>query len=108
MHSKVIVVDPFTKPVVITGSHNFSGSASTKNDENFVIVRDNTELALEYAVHILSVYKHYRWLAYVDQMQRQKRKPFSALAETAGLAEGPPERRIKTGNRLLGAMIRVR
>ena len=88
VHSKVIVVDPFTKPVVITGSHNFSGSASTKNDENFVIVRDNTELALEYAIHILSVYKHYRWLAYVDQMQRQKRKPFSALAETADWQKG--------------------
>ena len=82
VHSKVIVVDPFTKPVVITGSHNFSSSASTKNDENFVIMRGNSELALEYAVHILTVYKHYRWLAYVDRMQRQNRKPFSALAET--------------------------
>lgn len=82
VHSKVIVIDPFTKPVVVTGSHNFSGSASTKNDENFVIMRGNKELALEYAVHILTVYKHYRWLAYVEYMQRLNRKPFSALAET--------------------------
>lgn len=82
VHSKVIVADPFTKPVVITGSHNFSGAASQKNDENFVILRGNQDLALEYAVHILTVYKHYRWLAYVDRMQRQNKKPFSALAET--------------------------
>ena len=64
VHSKVIVVDPFTKPVVITGSHNFSGSASKANDENFAIVRGNSDLALEYAVHILTVYQHYRWTAY--------------------------------------------
>jgi phosphatidylserine/phosphatidylglycerophosphate/cardiolipin synthase-like enzyme len=82
VHSKVIVVDPFTNPTVITGSHNFSMAASSKNDENFVIVRGNTDLALEYAVHILTVYKHYRWQAYVESMRRQKRKPFSNLAET--------------------------
>ncbi len=88
VHSKVIVVDPFTKPVVITGSHNFSGAASERNDENFVIMRGNKDLALEYAVHILSVYKHYRWLAYVDRMQRQHKKPFSALAETPDWQKG--------------------
>jgi phosphatidylserine/phosphatidylglycerophosphate/cardiolipin synthase-like enzyme len=88
VHSKVIVVDPFTKPVVITGSHNFSSSASKKNDENFVIMRGNQDMAMEYAVHILSVYKHYRWLAYVDRMQRDKKKPFSSLAETPDWQKG--------------------
>jgi phosphatidylserine/phosphatidylglycerophosphate/cardiolipin synthase-like enzyme len=71
VHSKLIVVDPFTNPVVVTGSHNFSGSASSKNDENFVIIRGNEELALHYATHILSVHQHYRWLAVVDDMQRK-------------------------------------
>ena len=88
VHSKVIVVDPFTKPVVITGSHNYSGAASTKNDENFVVMRGNSDMALEYAVHVISVYKHYRWLAYLDQMRRQKRKPFSNLAETPDWQKG--------------------
>lgn len=82
VHSKVIVVDPFTNPVVITGSHNFSNSASTQNDENFVIVRGNRSLALEYAVHVLTIYKHYRWQAYVAEMRRQERPPFSNLLET--------------------------
>jgi len=81
VHSKIIVVDPFTKPIVITGSHNFSGSASKSNDENFVIMRGNSDLAMEYAVHILSVYKHYRWTAYVADMQRRHRRPFSELKE---------------------------
>jgi PLD-like domain len=82
VHSKVIVVDPFTKPVVLTGSHNFSGAASTKNDENFVIVRGSGTLALEYAAHILAVYKHYRWLALVAAFQRRGKNPEGALRET--------------------------
>lgn len=81
VHSKLIVVDPFTKPVVITGSHNFSAAASGKNDENFVIVRGNTELATEYAAHILSVYHHYRWLAYVNDQQSKGKNPAAHLRE---------------------------
>ena len=81
VHSKLIVIDPFTRPVVITGSHNFSGAASTKNDENFLIIRDNKELALEYGAHILSVYHHYRWLAYLNDMQRKGKKPQNPMHE---------------------------
>lgn len=54
IHSKVVVIDPFSAdPVVITGSHNFSASASGKNDENFIIVRGDHALAEAYAVNIL-------------------------------------------------------
>jgi phosphatidylserine/phosphatidylglycerophosphate/cardiolipin synthase-like enzyme len=83
VHSKLIVVDPFTNPTVITGSHNFSGSASSKNDENFVILRDNQALAQEYAAHILSVYQHYRWLNVVYELQNRRRQPFVPLQESA-------------------------
>lgn len=66
VHSKVIVVDPFSDNcAVITGSHNFSDSASHKNDENLVIVRGNTRLGQAYAVHINGVYDHYSWRAYL-------------------------------------------
>ncbi len=80
VHSKLIVVDPFTDPVVITGSHNFSIGASGKNDENFVIVRDNEQLARHYAAHILSVYHHYRWLAYVSELQSKGTGPSGYLS----------------------------
>jgi phosphatidylserine/phosphatidylglycerophosphate/cardiolipin synthase-like enzyme len=82
VHSKLIVVDPFTDPVVVSGSHNFSTSASTQNDENFVIVRDNRDLALEYAAHVLAVYQHYRWLAFVHDQQRKGRNPTAQLVES--------------------------
>ncbi|WP_148219507.1 phospholipase D-like domain-containing protein [Azospirillum sp. B510] len=66
VHSKVIVVDPFSdKCAVVTGSHNFSPAASQKNDENLVIVRGNRKLAQAYALHINTVYDHYSWRAFL-------------------------------------------
>src|SRR5262249_55113337 len=57
-----IVIDPFsTKPVVITGSHNLGPKASSKNDENLVIVRHHPAMARSYAVNIMSIYNQYRW-----------------------------------------------
>jgi hypothetical protein len=42
---------------------NFSEPASTKNDENFLIVKDDPPLAEAYAVHIMAAYDHYRYRA---------------------------------------------
>src|SRR6202453_4603081 len=67
VHSKVIVIDPFGKnPVVITGSHNLGYKASTKNDDNMMIVEDNAPLAASYAANIIAIYQTYRWNTYVD------------------------------------------
>ncbi len=66
VHSKAIVIDPFSDDcAVITGSHNFSASASEKNDENLVIVRGNKKLAQAYALHINGVYDGYSWRAFL-------------------------------------------
>lgn len=78
IHSKVVVIDPFSDdPSVITGSHNFSVSASSKNDENFIIVRGDRDLAEAYAVNILGAYAHYRWRAQLSQHHR----PFNGLQD---------------------------
>jgi phosphatidylserine/phosphatidylglycerophosphate/cardiolipin synthase-like enzyme len=78
IHSKIVVIDPFgADPVVITGSHNFSASASQKNDENFIIVKGDPELAEAYAVNILGAYAHYRWRAFLQQTNR----PFNGLKD---------------------------
>jgi PLD-like domain len=66
VHSKVIVIDPFSvNCAVVTGSHNFSDSASKKNDENLIIIRGNQKLARSYALHVNGVYDHYSWRAYL-------------------------------------------
>ena len=60
IHSKVLVVDAFsTQPIVVTGSHNFSISASGSNDENFVVIRGDKALAEAYVVNIESAWRHY-------------------------------------------------
>ncbi len=43
LHHKYCIVDPFNQnsdPIALTGSHNWSTSAETRNDENTVIVHD--------------------------------------------------------------------
>jgi phosphatidylserine/phosphatidylglycerophosphate/cardiolipin synthase-like enzyme len=78
IHSKVVVIDPFSAdPVVITGSHNFSISASAKNDENFIVIKGDHELAEAYAVNILGAYAHYRWRAFLAHTK----KPFNGLKD---------------------------
>jgi phosphatidylserine/phosphatidylglycerophosphate/cardiolipin synthase-like enzyme len=63
IHSKVVVVDPFgSNPVVMTGSHNMGPKASAANDDNLVIIENAPGLAQEYAVNIMNVYGHYKWL----------------------------------------------
>jgi phosphatidylserine/phosphatidylglycerophosphate/cardiolipin synthase-like enzyme len=78
IHSKVVVVDPFSdNATVITGSHNFSSSASAKNDENFIIIKGDKALAEAYAVNIEGAYQHYRYRAFLDQTNQ----PFNGLKD---------------------------
>jgi phosphatidylserine/phosphatidylglycerophosphate/cardiolipin synthase-like enzyme len=78
IHSKVLVIDPFSDdPTVVTGSHNFSQSASSSNDENFIIVKGNRPLAEAYAVNIMGAYAHYRWRAYLASNHH----PFNGLKD---------------------------
>jgi phosphatidylserine/phosphatidylglycerophosphate/cardiolipin synthase-like enzyme len=70
--------------VVVTGSHNFSRSASEENDENFVVVRGNRRLAEAYAVACAGVWDHYGWRAHVNGELRAGRVPWSHLRPDSG------------------------
>lgn len=62
IHSKVVVIDPFSdNPIVMTGSHNDGQKASKCNDDNLNFIIGNKSLAQQYAVNILSVYDHFHW-----------------------------------------------
>lgn len=81
-HSKMIVIDPFSDDCkVVTGSHNFSGSASEQNDDNFVVVHGNRSLAEAYSVACLATYEHYSWRAYVKRQFDQGKVPWSHLSD---------------------------
>ena len=81
IHSKVIVLDPFGQnPVVMTGSHNLGFKASSKNDDNLMIIEGNTPLAIAYAANIIAIYQAYRWNAYVEA-HRQDPKVWHGLVD---------------------------
>ena len=72
VHSKIIVIDPMgEKPVVVTGSHNFSAAATSKNDENLVIVQE-IAAGRAYASHIQAVYDHYQFRAVAAALQKKQ------------------------------------
>ncbi|HEY6900285.1 MAG TPA: phospholipase D-like domain-containing protein [Puia sp.] len=65
IHSKAIVIDPFSAhPVLITGSHNMGDKASKSNDDNLNIITGNKALTQAYAINMMGVYHHYRWRFY--------------------------------------------
>jgi phosphatidylserine/phosphatidylglycerophosphate/cardiolipin synthase-like enzyme len=69
IHTKLIVVD-FTSenPIVISGSHNFSASGSEGNDENYLILRGDTDVADSYGCELMRLYDHYRF-RYVSKIK---------------------------------------
>jgi phosphatidylserine/phosphatidylglycerophosphate/cardiolipin synthase-like enzyme len=82
IHSKIIVVDPFgANPVVMTGSHNMGPKASGTNDENFLIIENNTKLAAAYAVYIMECYNQYRWRFARAQANTAAGKSWNGLAD---------------------------
>lgn len=72
IHDKIVVIDPMSKTdcTVITGSHNLGFKASYANDENMVIIRGQSELALAYTVHVLDLYDHFKFRAVLEQQNR--------------------------------------
>jgi len=56
IHDKIVVIDPFSDNcTVITGSHNLGYTASFKNDENMLIIRNDKGIAQAYATHVLDM-----------------------------------------------------
>lgn len=78
IHLKTIVANFTTdSPVIISGSHNLSVPASNGNDENFLIIRGNTDLADRYGLELLRLYEHYRFRYYARLLKLKKAKPLA-------------------------------
>lgn len=89
VHSKVLCIDPFgDKPVLVTGSHNFSSLASESNDENLLVIEGDAGLAQAYATHIISVYNHYRWRQYVAAEDAAGKSPWQKLEPAPDWQDG--------------------
>ncbi|MEO6798432.1 MAG: phospholipase D-like domain-containing protein [Rhodanobacter sp.] len=78
IHLKAIVANFTTdSPVILSGSHNLSVPASNGNDENFLIIRGNTDLADRYGLELLRFYEHYRFRYYAKLLKLKKVRPLS-------------------------------
>jgi phosphatidylserine/phosphatidylglycerophosphate/cardiolipin synthase-like enzyme len=78
VHTKAVVTD-FTSdtPTIISGSHNLSSSASNGNDENYLIIRGDTDLADRYGLELLRFYEHYRFRYFAKQLALKQVQPLS-------------------------------
>ena len=62
VHLKFMRVDPLsTKPIVIVGSANFSDASTKTNDENMLVIKDNTRVADIYLGEYMRLYSHYAY-----------------------------------------------
>ena len=87
VHSKVVLVDPFSDhPVLLTGSHNLGPKASRTNDENLLIIRDLPGVAGAYAANIMSIYNQYRWR--FRQQAPLTKKQWNGLQDTDAWQNG--------------------
>ncbi|AWA39888.1 phospholipase [Pseudomonas fluorescens] len=78
VHTKAVVTD-FTSdsPTLISGSHNLSTSASTGNDENYLIIRGDTDLADRYGLELLRFYEHYRFRYFAKKLALKQVQPLA-------------------------------
>jgi len=89
------VLDPLgDHPVVMTGSHNMGIKAATKNDDNLVIVEGDRDLAVAYALNVISAFNHYWWR--YNQAPPEKRQA-AAQASAAGTHPSVPPPKPKRG-----------
>ena len=96
VHHKFVVIDAEgERPVVFTGSANFSGNSMHNNDENLLEITDCPRLAKMYFAEFLRLYEHYRARAAFDHREAGQTDTF-ALAKDGSwskkfFADGTPE-----------------
>lgn len=79
VHTKAVVTDFTTDtPTIISGSHNLSVSASNGNDENYLIIRCDTDLADRYGLELLRFYEHYRFRYFAKKLALKQVSPLAA------------------------------
>jgi phosphatidylserine/phosphatidylglycerophosphate/cardiolipin synthase-like enzyme len=78
IHTKYALVDPLgPKPVVITGSANFSKASTDSNDENMLVIRNNKRLAEIYLTEFMRLHSHYAFREAV-KIARERGEDFEA------------------------------
>jgi len=62
IHTKIVLLDATSdNPLLLSGSHNLSKNASEGNDENYLVLRGDTDVADIYLCELMRIYEHYRF-----------------------------------------------
>jgi phosphatidylserine/phosphatidylglycerophosphate/cardiolipin synthase-like enzyme len=68
VHNKFMLIDPLSSsPVVVAGSANFSDASSDTNDENMLVIRDNTRVADIYLGEFMRLYAHHAFREFLER-----------------------------------------
>ena len=68
IHNKFMLIDPLSSsPVVVAGSANFSEASSDTNDENMLVIRDNTRVADIYLGEFMRLYSHHAFREFLER-----------------------------------------
>jgi phosphatidylserine/phosphatidylglycerophosphate/cardiolipin synthase-like enzyme len=72
-HTKFMLVDPLgEKPLVISGSANFSDASTTTNDENMLVILGDKRVADIYLGEFMRLWQHYRFRSIVNANADEK------------------------------------
>jgi hypothetical protein len=72
IHDKFMLIDPLSKrPIVVTGTANFSGPSQDKNDENMLVIPADTRVADIYFGEFMRVFDHL-YARYIVGVMREK------------------------------------
>lgn len=75
VHTKYMLIDPLSeKPIVITGSANFSKSSISKNDENMLLIRGDKRVADIYLGEFMRLFSHFRRRALAARVRTKSQK----------------------------------
>jgi phosphatidylserine/phosphatidylglycerophosphate/cardiolipin synthase-like enzyme len=76
VHNKIILIDALSaKPIVITGSANYSENSTTKNDENTLIIKGDTRVADIYFTEFVRLFDHFSFREWINE-NKSAFKPF--------------------------------
>jgi len=60
IHTKYLLIDPLSEdPLLITGSANFSDASTKENDENMLVIREDTRTADIYLGEFMRLFNHF-------------------------------------------------
>ena len=100
VHGKIVLLDFDTaNPVVITGSANLSYSSSYHNDENVLVIRNDTRVADIYLCELFRLFDHYRFrynVTHPDATAAIAASPPNALATSSAAGTVSPKYELDT------------